>query len=91
MTVQRISEYLSVRLMPPRKGYKTKRWEVLANDNAVLGKIFWFGRWRQYVFQPAEQTVFNSKCLDDLRCFLYVENENQREARRLEVAQGVKP
>lgn len=29
-----------------------------------LGRIAWFGRWRQYVFFPEPATVFNPECLD---------------------------
>ena len=35
-----------------------------------LGDIEWFSRWRQYAFVPAEETVFNPDCLDDISKFI---------------------
>lgn len=31
-----------------------------------LGVIRWFARWRQYVFQPASDTVFNPVCMREI-------------------------
>lgn len=36
---------------------------VSKSCEALLGRIKWFGRWRQYAFFPASDTVFNSDCL----------------------------
>ena len=33
----------------------------------ALGKIQWWGAWRQYVFAPAYDTVFNVGCMDDIK------------------------
>lgn len=41
---------------------RTKRWEVRSiSQDASLGGIEWFGRWRQYVFAPGPETVFNNQ------------------------------
>ena len=32
----------------------------------VLGQIKWYGRWRQYTFQPSPDTVFSVGCLEDI-------------------------
>lgn len=46
-------------------GRKTEVWLVCAaRDGALLGRIKWFGRWRQYAFFPSPGTVFNPDCLE---------------------------
>lgn len=53
---------------------KTKVWHVMTKDSwAFLGKIAWFGRWRRYSFFPAEGTVFEHQCLEEIRAFLVEE------------------
>lgn len=48
-------------------GKKTQVWRVHAIRNlAILGTIKWFGRWRQYVFHPEGDTIFNAGCLRDI-------------------------
>lgn len=32
----------------------------------VLGSIKWWGPWRQYVFAPLAQTVFNKSCMNTI-------------------------
>jgi len=50
---------------------KTKVWEIRAvAGGAVLGKVKWFGRWRQYVFAPAANTVWNPDCLNEVSRFV---------------------
>ncbi len=46
---------------------KTKIVTVLSkNHGDTLGQIRWFGRWRQYAFFPANDTVFNPGCMQDI-------------------------
>lgn len=67
--------------VPPH--FKTRRWHVRARENSVLlGVIQWFGRWRQYAFFPAGETVFERQCLRDLAEFCERETKAQRAARR---------
>jgi len=35
-------------------------------QNALLGQIKWFGRWRQYAFFPCREMCFNQECLADI-------------------------
>ena len=50
---------------------KTQMWNVVAKDgNLVIGRIRWFGRWRKYAFFPANNTVFETTCLNDIAAFL---------------------
>jgi hypothetical protein len=48
---------------------KTKKFYVFADNNAFLGEIRWFVRWRQYAFFP-ENSVFEKQCLQDIVDFL---------------------
>lgn len=50
----------------PYKG-KTRFFLVqAAKTGDALGVIRWFGRWRQYTFRPAAETVFSRGCLEDI-------------------------
>ncbi len=65
-----MSEYLRYEREPDRPGGRTKRWRVIASrDDALLGRIRWFGRWRQYAFFPEPKTIFNPDCLDSIAAF----------------------
>lgn len=33
----------------------------------LLGKIKWYGAWRQYCFYPEPETIFNTGCMDDIQ------------------------
>ena len=60
------AEYFTVQDITPA-GNRTAVWRVVANsDGAVLGHLRWFGRWRQFTFHPAPNTVFSVGCLFDL-------------------------
>lgn len=50
---------------------KTKIWNVLQKrSGSTLGKIKWYGPWRQYCFFPVVGTVFNKTCMDDIGRFI---------------------
>lgn len=59
---------------------KTKIWNVLSDDGVALGVIRWFGRWRQYAFYPASNTVYERQCLRDLADFC--EQQTRKHASR---------
>lgn len=79
---------------------KTKRWEVHstsypANDvpdmgeratgrPCLLGTIAWYGNWRQYVFEPEADTLFNDGCLEAIRKALKEANHQQRQKQKAE-------
>jgi hypothetical protein len=49
----------------------TKRFEVISRIHGYsLGRISWYGPWRQYTFSPAFKTVWNKDCLNDISTFL---------------------
>ncbi len=63
------------------EGERTCKWFVIARKNdAVLGEIKWFGRWRQYAFFPVVGTVFNPDCMDCISEF--IKNEMELRKRR---------
>lgn len=46
-------------------------WVVLSTGSgALLGQIRWFSRWRQYVFSPHVDAVFNPDCLREIADFV---------------------
>ena len=42
-----------------------------------LGEIKWYGPWRQYCFEPRQNTIFNKTCLQDIVDVLQTLNEEQ--------------
>jgi hypothetical protein len=48
---------------------KTQEWEVRGTSDTI-GKIAWFGRWRQYTLFPNKETTFNVRCLIEIATFL---------------------
>lgn len=55
----------------PRKGLKTKQWEIVTRGqvSTILGCVKWFARWRAYAFFPVNQTVYEQKCLREIATF----------------------
>lgn len=51
---------------------KTEVYAVLSkSDNEIiLGRVFWWPQWRQYVFEPREQTVWSRGCLQQVYEFI---------------------
>jgi len=47
---------------------KTDIWDILSKSSGfILGKISWYGAWRQYCFFPSPNSVFNVTCMDDIK------------------------
>jgi hypothetical protein len=52
-------------------GRKTQVWDVESSDQKTyLGTILWKTGWRRYVFEPAERSVFDRACLDEIAQFI---------------------
>ena len=54
----------------------TEIWNVLSKSTTgvpnhmvdfALGKIRWYGAWRQYCFWPSPNCVFNRECMTDIQ------------------------
>ena len=35
-----------------------------------LGEIYWYSRWRQYIYSPTVQALYSAGCLNDIAEFL---------------------
>lgn len=50
---------------------KTSVWACRNNQaGAELGRIRWYGAWRQYCYFPVAQAVYSRGCLEDIAAFL---------------------
>jgi hypothetical protein len=50
---------------------KTNKYAVTSNRGGIaLGEIRWHGRWRQYTFFPATETLYSRGCLRDIADFI---------------------
>jgi hypothetical protein len=50
---------------------KTKVYGVFSvHHGNELGRVFWYGAWRQYVFQAEPGTVWSCGCLQAVEVFL---------------------
>lgn len=75
-----ISRYMSARMLPQLLGSKTKVWDILnKRSGANLGRVRWFGPWRQYCFFTEETSpaIFSAGCLGELRAFMEAQNATQ--------------
>lgn len=36
----------------------------------TLGKIYWYGPWRQYVFEPLMETLWSRGCMSQIEDFI---------------------
>lgn len=62
--------FLQFNLTIPERPRKTEIWEIYNRRNLkLLGVISWSGRWRQYVFHPEADTMFNTTCLKEIAWF----------------------
>lgn len=52
---------------------KTKVFLVRSKvDGCELGFVKWYANWRQYVYEPVDNCVWNSDCLIELSAFIKV-------------------
>jgi hypothetical protein len=64
-------EYISISWAGDSPSGKTCIFYVYNNRSGdCLGRIKWFGRWRQYCFYPAAETIYSAGCLADIQDFL---------------------
>lgn len=67
----RETEYLKFEYACPSKSGKTHMYTVRSvRHGFTLGIIRWHGAWRQYIFEPTRDTIFNRGCLADIQQFL---------------------
>lgn len=73
---------MTVKEVNPLDGRTTRMWEVHDRHGGLLGHVSWYGRWRQYVFLPAEGCTFNKGCLYDISKFLDEQMRRWREEKQ---------
>lgn len=57
----------------------TSVWFVNSKRSTVyLGKISWYANWRRYTFRPGVETVFDSKCLKEIKEFIDIAMEQRK-------------
>lgn len=78
---ERIGDWLIV-VRDMESTRKTKVWQVRSTSGTHLGVVSFWPAWRQYVFAPAENTLFNSGCLLDLVEFTTRETKAWLEAQQ---------
>ncbi len=50
---------------------KTQRWAVVNKSSDIeLGEIRWYGAWRQYTFEPVNNSIYTNGCLQTIIDFL---------------------
>jgi hypothetical protein len=70
VTDDRVYQYVALRYAGDSPSGKTQVWRVETRHGDPLGTVRWFGRWRQYTFQPSPATIYSAGCLTDIADFI---------------------
>lgn len=61
-----------IKIVKTAKLRRTCKFDVLNRKSQdVIGRIFWHGRWRRYIFKGEPDCVFSEGCLLDIASFLH--------------------
>ena len=71
------SKWISIELVE-RKAKTNVWWVFDKKNNDLLGKIYWKGGWRQYVFEPFEGFIFSWDCLKTISDFIHKEMKKRK-------------
>jgi hypothetical protein len=64
-------EFIYFEDVTPYDGRKTTVWECRNKKSTdLLGRVQWYGAWRQYVFVCCAGVVMSDSCLNDIRGFI---------------------
>ena len=64
---------------------KTEVYNVLSKaEGNLLGRIFWYWAWRQYVFEPNQNTIWSRGCQSEVTAFLNELMEQRKEKQKHE-------
>lgn len=81
-----VRKRLSFRRLKRVPGRTTERWSVVNRDSKIrLGIVQWFGRWRQYTFDPANALTFEKNCLRSIAAFCEQKTVEHYRVRRAQV------
>lgn len=71
MTIEtKLGKYLVIHSYDSPSG-KTTQHEIYSEQHGHhLGLVKWMGRWRQYAFYPAPETIWNRECLSDINTLI---------------------
>ena len=84
MSDWRANKYLRFEEAGVSRSGKTREWDVFSkSQNSFLGMVSWYAPWRQYVFEPEMDSVFNNGCLDAISSFCTEQNTAHRNAPNL--------
>jgi hypothetical protein len=70
-----------IRIMECAPTGKTKRFRVDSKEGGVIAFVLFYPRWRKYVFEPLENTVYEEVCMREIADFI----ERQTKSWRLDV------
>lgn len=62
--------HLEFHFVSSTKSGKTKIYEIANKSGLILGKIFWYSRWRVYVSEFDDGVIMSDDCLNDVAQFL---------------------
>jgi hypothetical protein len=72
-------EYIRFDDAGPSTSGKTRLWDVVnKNHQTKLGRVMWYGGWRQYVFVPHDGTEYSAGCLRDIAAFVDLKTKEHR-------------
>lgn len=62
---------------------KTVVINVINKNQQFLGKIGWYGAWRQYVYESEDGIIYNDGCLEDIRQVIANLNKGHKNGNRI--------
>jgi hypothetical protein len=64
-----LKKYLDFQLL--EKKPKTAVYHVVSKSSGQsLGRIYWYGPWRQYIFEPESETIWSCGCMQEVMNFI---------------------
>lgn len=63
---------------------KTLVLHVVNTNDQFLGKIGWYGAWRQYVYESEDGIIYNNRCLQDIADVLTHLNDEHKKSGNLQ-------
>ncbi|GAG11755.1 unnamed protein product [marine sediment metagenome] len=83
------TEYRYVHFVKVDQGPRTSVWTCRNNrSGGELGRVRWYGPWRQYCYFPVSQAVYSGGCLKDICSFLEELAEERKQQGRLVLQEG---
>lgn len=74
------TEYRYVRFIKVADKPRTTVWTCRNNrTGGELGRVRWYGPWRQYCYFPGAQAVYSGGCLKDICSFLAELTEERKQ------------